>query len=93
MNHCFELPEEFTVYHAQDTLESLRTWLRHNPVEDGAQIDISAARVAEMDGTGMQLLAALRKSGYRLRILAPSTRFAEACGITGNKAWLAEAAA
>lgn len=92
MNHCFELPEDFNVYHMQETLESLTLWLRHSQVQGGALIDISAAQVAEIDGTGLQLLAALRNSGYRLRITAASAKFAEACEITGNSAWLAEAA-
>lgn len=88
MNHCFELPEEFNVYHAQETLESLRLWLAHAQVEQAALIDISAARVVEMDGTGLQLLASLHNSGYRLRIVDASSKFAEACSITGNSAWL-----
>ena len=92
MNECFELPEDFNVYHAEDTLESLKSWLRVHQLEPGAQIDISAQRVAEMDGTGMQLLAALRRSGYRLRIVEASRKFAEACETTGNSAWLAEGA-
>ena len=88
MNHCFELPEDFNVYHAEETLESLRLWLAQAQPEEEALIDISAARVAEIDGTGLQLLASLRNSGYRLRIVDASHKFAEACTVTGNSAWL-----
>ena len=89
MNRCFELPEDFNVYHMQETLEALKLWLHQGKVADGALIDISAARVAEIDGTGMQLLAALQNSGYRMRIVEASRKFTEACDITGNSAWLA----
>ena len=88
MNPTFDLPEEFNVYHAQQTLESLRLWLAEHQFPQAAVLDISAARVTDMDGTGLQLLGALRNAGYRLRLLAPSQKFAHACMVTGNQAWL-----
>ena len=88
MNHCFELPEDFNVYHMEETLDALKRWLQQSKLESGALIDISAARVAEIDGTGMQLLAALQNSGYRLRVVESSRKFTEACEITNNAAWL-----
>ena len=88
MNYVYPLPEEFNVYRAEETLETLRAWLKHTPVAPGAQIDISAAQVAEIDGTGLQLLASLRRSGYQVRVIDPSPKFMAALESSGNTGWL-----
>jgi len=93
MQAPFDLPEDFNVYHAEDTLEALKAWLRDSGLAPGALLPISAAKVMEMDGTGMQLLASLCNSGYRLRIVDASRKFVEALETTGHMHWLGEEAA
>ena len=93
MHAPFELPEDFNVYHAEDTLEALKAWLAHTAASHGALLQLSAARVMEMDGTGMQLLASLCNSGYRLHLVDASPKFVEALQTTGHMHWLAQEAA
>ncbi len=90
MNECFELPEDFNIYHAEDTLAALKTWLQLQQLAPGADITLSGARVAEIDGTALQMFAALRRSGYCLHIVEPSRKLLDACQTTGLGAWLAE---
>lgn len=86
----FELPEEFNVYGAQDTLQAIRTWLTLAEVMPGDAIEIDAGRVMEIDGTGIQILAALTHSGYRWKLVEASAKFVSACLLTGHKHWLAQ---
>jgi anti-anti-sigma factor len=88
MTHVFDLPADFNIYRAQATQDALKQWLAQNQTEDAAVLTLSAAQVTDMDSTGLQLLAALRNSGYRLRIVDASRKFTEACEITGNLGWL-----
>ena len=89
MPQRFDLPEEFNVNNAYDTLEKLRLWLSDADVDAHTTLEISAHSVMEIDGTGMQLLAALSKSGYRWKICDPSTKFASICKTLGLEDWLA----
>lgn len=88
MPHRFDLPEEFNVNNAYDTLEKLRHWLSESAVDIETTLDMHAHSVMEIDGTGMQLLAALSKSGYRWRICEPSTKFSSICRTLGLDDWL-----
>ena len=88
MDHAFHLPEDLNVYNAQDTLEALRLWLKDTAPEPGATLYLQADDVQEMDGAGMQLLDALQNTGYALRVLRPSSKFAQACVLTGKSDWL-----
>ena len=88
MTPRFELPEEFNVNNAYDTLEKLRLWLAGATLDPDAVLEISAQAVMEIDGTGMQLLAALSQSGYRWKICQPSTKFESACHTLGLDGWL-----
>lgn len=93
MQAPFELPEDFNVYHAEDTLQALKAWLADSAPTHGALLQLSAARVMEMDGTGMQLLASLCNSGYKLHLVDTSPKFVEALQTTGHMHWLAQEAA
>lgn len=93
MHTLFELPEDFNVYNAQDTLESLRMWLADSAPAEGCVLQLSAERVMEMDGSGLQLLASLRNSGYRLHIVNASSKFMDALATTGHPNWLSLGAA
>ena len=86
--YVYPLPEEFNVYRSEETLETLRAWLKHTPVPAGAHIDFSASQVMEVDGTGLQLLAAMRRSGYQVRIIDPSPKIWAALQTSGTSDWL-----
>lgn len=88
MAQRFDLPEEFNVNNAYDTLEKLRQWLSESAVDIETTLEIHAHSVMEIDGTGMQLLAALSKSGYRWKICQPSTKFSSICRTLGLEDWL-----
>ena len=88
MTYRFELPEEFNVCTAQDTLEGLRLWLAHTVQDRTQTIEISAQNVAEIDNTGMQLIAALTRSGLTWRISDSSLKFTEACETLGLQHWI-----
>ena len=84
----FELPEEFNVYSSHDTLEALKLLLSDPLIDKSEFIEISAHKVAEIDGTGMQLLAALSKAGYKWRIGDASEKFQNTCRSLGFGSWL-----
>lgn len=88
MKRCFELPEDFNVYGAQELLESLKLWLKHGDLGPGEEIEIDASKVMEVDGTGLQILAALSRSGYRWSLVKASAKFVNACLVTGHKEWI-----
>lgn len=92
MQAAFELPEDFNVYHVQDTLESLKQWLADSAPPPGALLQLSAARVMEVDGSAMQLLASLCNSGYRLRIVDASSKMVEGLQTIAHTHWLSEGA-
>jgi hypothetical protein len=84
----FELPEEFNVYGAQELLESLKLWLIHCELGLDDEIEIDAGKVMELDGTGLQILAALSRSGYRWSLVKASAKFVNACVLTGHQEWI-----
>lgn len=90
MTFRFELPEEFNVNNAQDTLQALRLWLAENPVPAHQTIEISAQAVMEIDGAGLQLLSALSRSGFRWKIVDASSKFESVCRSIGCENWLTE---
>ena len=49
---------------------------------------ISAANVAEVDGAGLQLLAALSNMDQSWQLVEPSKVFADACRLLGLNQWL-----
>ena len=84
----FDLPEEFSVKNAYDTLEKMRLWLSENTADAHTPLEVSAHRVMEIDGAGMQLLAGLGKSGHAWRICEPSSKFVGVCRSLGLEHWL-----
>jgi len=88
MNKRFELPEEFNVYGAQNAIESLKLWLGQGEAGPGDHIEIDAGKVMEIDGTGIQILAALSQSGYRWKLVEASAKFINACLVTGHQDWI-----
>lgn len=89
MQKRFELPEEFNVYGSHSVLEALKLWLTHCEIALDDEIEIDASKVMEIDGTGIQILAALSRSGYRWKLVEASAKFISACFVTGHQDWLA----
>ena len=92
MSPCFELPEECNVYHAEETQTALREWVERNPPSAQAPLEISAARVAEIDGTALQLLASLSRAGFPWKLTGASNAFTNACDRMGLSDWVMEQA-
>ena len=89
MQKRFELPEEFNVYGSHSVLEALKLWLTHCEITPDDAIEIDASKVMEIDGTGIQILASLSRSGYQWKLIEASSKFIDACLITGHQDWLA----
>ncbi|GAB4406678.1 MAG: hypothetical protein OHK0048_26780 [Rhodoferax sp.] len=88
MSKSFELPEELTIYSAVETRDALMAWLAELP--PGAVLEISAAKVAEIDGAGVQLLASLAHMQQPWRLTSASSAVQAACDALGLGTWLAE---
>lgn len=88
MSQVFELPEEMTIYSAVDTRDALLAWLTGQAPKADKALDISAARVREIDGSGLQLLASLAHIDQAWQLLHPSATLQEACKTLGLAAWL-----
>ena len=89
MSKPFELPEEMTIYSALETRDKLLAWSSEQSAKNADVLEVSAANVTEIDGAGLQLLAALTNMGQPWRILAPSSAFTHACSAMGLAKWLA----
>lgn len=92
MPECFELPPELNIYTAGETRDALLAWAAEQSTRRAGQVlEISAAAVAETDGAGLQLLAALGNNGQAWRLVQASARFAESCQVLGLGQWLESA--
>lgn len=90
MSTPFELPEEMTIYSAVETRDALLAWVTEQTTKGVKMLDISAAKVCEIDGSGLQLLAALSHMDQPWRLVNPSDALADACQAMGLSNWLAE---
>jgi hypothetical protein len=88
MSKPFELPEEMTIYSAVETRDKLLAWVSEQSVKNSDVLVVSAAKVAEIDGAGLQLLAALVNMDHPWKILQPSAVFSYACDAMGLTQWL-----
>jgi ABC-type transporter Mla MlaB component len=88
MSTPFELPEEMTIYSAVETRDALLAWVTEQNAKSSKLLEVSAAKVREIDGSGLQLLAALANMDQPWQLLAPSTAFVDACNALGLSAWL-----
>ena len=88
MSKPFELPQEMTIYSAVETRDALLGWVTEQSAKSSKVIEISAAQVTEIDGAGLQLLAALSNTGQNWRLVNPSNAFADACKALGLGNWL-----
>ncbi len=86
----YELPTELNIYSAMETHTALAAWLA-GQIADPAQppLRVSARQVQEVDGAGLQLIAALANSGHPWQLVHASNAFKDACEVLGLSAWLA----
>jgi ABC-type transporter Mla MlaB component len=90
MSKPFELPEEMTIYSAVDTRDALLAWVTEQSAKSSKLLEISAAKVREIDGSGLQLLASLSHIDQPWTLLEPSQSLLDACAALGMADWLAE---
>jgi ABC-type transporter Mla MlaB component len=88
MSKPFELPAEMTIYSALETRDALLAWVTEQSAKSSSHLEVSAAHVGEVDGSGLQLLAALSNMDVTWRLVAASTVFMEACRTLGLAHWL-----
>lgn len=92
MSTSFELPEEMTIYSALETRDKLLAWVTEQTAKSTKMLEVNAAKVEQIDGAGLQLLAALANMDQPWRINQPSVAFAQACTTLGLGQWLAPSA-
>lgn len=88
MTQIFELPTEVNIYSAVETRAALLVWSSEQTSQDVDCLEVSAKDVSEVDGAGLQLLAALGNTEHRWRLVEASAVFAEACLTMGFGHWL-----
>jgi len=88
MGERFELPAELNIYSALEIRDNLLAWVAENGSKGGDYLEVSARDVAEVDASGLQLLAALSNGEQAWRLVEASAVFAEACRTIGLAQWL-----
>ena len=88
MTTQFDLPAELTIYSAIETRDALLAWATEQTAKSNKQLEISAAGVTDVDGSGLQLLAALSNMDLTWKLLDTSEAFSEACRTMGLAEWL-----
>jgi len=88
MSERFELPAELTIYNALETRDALLAWIKEQTVHTRDYLQVSARDVAEVDGAGLQLLAALSNTEQAWQLVDASAAFIDACRTMGFAEWL-----
>lgn len=88
MSNRFELPCELNIYSAQTSRDALLAWVSQCSAQGLDHLEVSAAQVSEVDGSGLQLMASMATTQPHWRLVQPSTAFAEACRTLGFAQWL-----
>lgn len=88
MSDRFELPSELNIYNALESRDALLAWASEQMTKAKGYLEISARDVAEVDGAGLQLLAALSNMEQTWHLVDASEPFAEACRTMGFGHWL-----
>ena len=87
MGERFELPSELNIYSALETRDALLAWVAEN-ASKGDTLEVSAAAVEEVDGAGLQILAALANMDQPWHLRDASDAFINACQTIGLTQWL-----
>lgn len=88
MHTPFELPPEINIYNVLETRDALLAWVSEQLVKGSARLEVSARDVTDVDGSGLQLLAALSNMEHSWRLVDSSAVFAQACRTIGFGHWL-----
>jgi anti-anti-sigma regulatory factor len=88
MGMRFELPAEINIYSAVEIRDTLLAWVTEQVAAGNDRLEISASNVAEVDGAGLQLLAALSNMDQAWHLVASSQVFTDACHALGLKQWI-----
>ena len=88
MSERFELPAELNIYSALDTRDAMLAWVAAQAGKDHDFLEVSARDVQEVDGSGLQLLAALSNMEQPWRLVEASDTFVQACRTVGFTHWL-----
>lgn len=88
MSDRFELPSELNIYSALESRDALLAWASEQMTKAKGYLEISARDVAEVDGAGLQLLAALSNMEQTWHLVDTSEPFADACRTMGFGHWL-----
>ena len=88
MSEQFVLPSEVNIYTTMETRDALLAWVEEQGKSGRAHLEISAGQVQEIDGSGLQLLAALSNLETPWRLVESSQAFSAACELLGYGHWL-----
>ncbi len=88
MTTPFELPAELTIYSALETRDALLAWVTEQSTQSNSHLEVSARQVTDVDGSGLQLLAALSNMDVTWHLVDASAAFIEACRTIGLVSWL-----
>lgn len=88
MSGRFELTPEWNIYSALESRDALLAWVSEHSTKGHDQLEISARNVSEIDGAGLQLLAALGHQEISWKLVDASEVFIESCKALGFHAWL-----
>ncbi|MCF8209677.1 MAG: hypothetical protein K9K38_09780 [Rhodoferax sp.] len=88
MSERFELPSELNIYSALETRDALLAWIAEQATDGADYLALSARDVAEVDGSGLQLIAALTHVDRPWHLVEASSAFIEACRTMGFAHWL-----
>lgn len=88
MSNRFELPPELNIYSALESRDALLSWVSQQLSQSNDPLEVSARDVVEVDGAGLQLVAALSNMEQSWSLVEASPIFAEACSTLGFGHWL-----
>lgn len=88
MGKRFELTPEWNIYSALESRDALLAWASEQSAKGHDMLEVSAAKVSEIDGSGLQLLAALAHQEISWKLVDASDAFLEACRSLGFNDWV-----
>ena len=88
MSRRFELTPEWNIYSALESRDALLAWASEQSAKGHDMLEVSAANVSEVDGAGLQLLAALGNQEISWKLVDASEVFVEACKALGFNDWV-----
>lgn len=88
MSDRFELPPELNIYSALELRDALLAWASTHVTHTKDYLEVSARDVMEVDGAGLQLLAALGNGAQTWHLVEASPAFEDACRTMGFGHWL-----